>query len=62
VGGERVDEVGVEAAALEAAGGVGPPAIRRDDRAGVGRQRLGVLFAAVGGDSQDGVPVGKRAP
>jgi hypothetical protein len=41
---------------------VGPPAIRRDDRAGVAEQVAGVIFVTVGRYAQRGVTVGKGAP
>jgi hypothetical protein len=41
---------------------VGPPAVGGHDRAGVGEQRLGVIFVTVGRDRQDRVAFGEGAP
>jgi hypothetical protein len=41
---------------------VGPPAIRRDDRAGVREQSPGLVLVAIGRDAQHGMAVGESAP
>jgi hypothetical protein len=41
---------------------VGPPAVRGDDRAGVGQQFAGVIGVTVSADPQHRVAVGEGAP
>src|SRR5579863_9689286 len=41
---------------------IGPPAVRGDDRRGVGEQHLGVILVPVRGNMEVRVPVGEHAP